>query len=97
MSAEPTTPDLAALTRRSFASASRRDWDAVMSQFAPDAVWDARELHTFEGEAASRGLVEDWTYSAVHVWRAGASVSIPSYNEVDEARAAGERLAESRG
>jgi hypothetical protein len=75
MSAESTIRDLVALMRRSFASASRRDWDAVMSHFAPDAMWSCGNC----------------------VRSCGAIVSITSYNDVDEARAAAERLAESRG
>jgi ketosteroid isomerase-like protein len=31
-----------------------------MRLFAPDAVWDVRELHAFEGSAAIRVLLEDW-------------------------------------
>jgi ketosteroid isomerase-like protein len=60
MSQESTTPDLAELTRRSFAAANLRDWDAVMGFFARDAVWEAQELPAFEGREAIRGLLEDW-------------------------------------
>jgi ketosteroid isomerase-like protein len=60
MSEESTTPDLVELTRRSFAAANRRDWDAVMGYFARHAVWEAEELPVFEGREAIRGLFEDW-------------------------------------
>jgi ketosteroid isomerase-like protein len=60
MSEEATSPNLVEVTRHSFASAYRHDWDAVMGYFARDAVWDVRELRTFEGPAAIRGFVEDW-------------------------------------
>ena len=45
---------------------SRGDLDAVMSLFAPDAVYDASDarLGTFEGEEAIRGFVEDWRRSS---------------------------------
>jgi len=60
MSEEPTTSDLVELTRRSFAAANRRDWDAVMGFFDRHAVWEAKELPAFEGREAIRGLLEDW-------------------------------------
>jgi ketosteroid isomerase-like protein len=138
MPAESTTPDLVELVRRSFAAAARRDWDAVIRFFAPDAVWDVRELHTFEGLAAIRGLLEDWIgaygeldmeveevldlgrgvgfvkvrqvgriagstgqvqvrYAAVYVWAGGLISRITSYADIDEARSAAARLAESCG
>jgi ketosteroid isomerase-like protein len=62
MSAESTTPDLAALTRGFFEAGDRRDLDAVMSFFAPDAAWETVSLGTrFEGVAAIRSFFEDWT------------------------------------
>ena len=60
MSEESTTPDLVELTRRMFEAANRRDLDAAQSFYAPDAVWDAWEVGTFEGRAAIRGFWEDW-------------------------------------
>src|ERR1700736_6038872 len=61
MSEESTTPDLVELTRGYFEAASRRDLDAVMSFFAPDAVWETVSLGTnFEGVAAIRNFFEDW-------------------------------------
>jgi ketosteroid isomerase-like protein len=56
-----TTPDLVELTRGYFEAANRRDLDAVMSFFAPDAVWEAVSLGTsFEGVAAIRNFFEDF-------------------------------------
>ena len=61
MPEESTTPDLVELTRGFFEAASRRDLDAVMRLFAPDAVWETLSLGTsFEGAAAIRGFFEDW-------------------------------------
>jgi ketosteroid isomerase-like protein len=61
MPEESTTPDLVELTRGFFEAASRRDLDAVMRLFAPDAVWETLSLGTsFEGVAAIRGFFEDW-------------------------------------
>src|ERR1700730_9238133 len=61
MSEESTTPDLVERAGRLFEAANRRDFDAVMSFYAPDAVWEAVSLGTsFEGVAAIRGFFEDW-------------------------------------
>jgi ketosteroid isomerase-like protein len=139
MSEEPTTPDLVELTRRFFETANRRDFDAVMSIFAADAVWETPPLGTrFEGVAAIRGFFEDWTsayddhefepdeivdlgngvvFAVVRqdarpagstgrvrqraVFTAegvdGMIVRVMVYYDIDEARAAAERLAEERG
>jgi ketosteroid isomerase-like protein len=61
MSEESTTPDLVELTRRVLEAANRRDFDVLMSFFAPDAVWEGAGLGTtFEGLAGIRGFWEDW-------------------------------------
>src|SRR5437660_9723007 len=61
MSGEPTTPDLAELTRRFFEAANRRDLDAAQGFYAANAVWETASLGTsFEGVAAIRGCYEDW-------------------------------------
>jgi ketosteroid isomerase-like protein len=61
MSDESTTPDLVKLTRRMLEAANRRDLDAMMSFYAPDAVWETLSLGiSFEGVAAIRGFLEDW-------------------------------------
>jgi ketosteroid isomerase-like protein len=62
MSHESTTPDLAAAFQRGLDAIGRRDWDAAMTVYRPDAVWDmsAGGLGVFEGTDAIRGFFEDW-------------------------------------
>jgi ketosteroid isomerase-like protein len=61
MSEESTTPDLVELVRDLSEAANRRDLDAVMSFYAPEAVWESPPLGTrFEGVSAIRGFHEDW-------------------------------------
>ncbi len=138
MPEESTTPDPVQLTRRAFEAVNQRDIDAVMSFFAPDAVFAGREWNLYEGRAAIRGFLDDWFGSfielrmeveefvvlddgvvlavvnqegrpvgvdgQVHVregwaicWSAdGLLVRLTTHTDVDEARAAAGRLAESR-
>jgi ketosteroid isomerase-like protein len=69
MSEESTTPDLVELVRRHIDAANRRDWDAIVSQYASEAVWDVSrfDLGRVEGSEAIRALFEDWT-SAFGDW-----------------------------
>jgi ketosteroid isomerase-like protein len=140
MAEESTAPDLVELVRRSVEAADKRDLDAHMAFYAPDAVWDASPMGigTFEGQAAMRGFWEDWLssyegwelqtvevqelgngvtfavldqrgrlvgssgeielrYASVTEWEDGKIVRITNYTDIDEARAAAERLAEERG
>ena len=140
MSEESTTRDLVELTRRGYESFSRRDLDALLSLFAPDAVLDTSPagLGTYKGETAIRGFFEDWIgafeefefepeqirdlgngvvfavarqtarplgsagtvqmhQGNVFVWVEGLIQRNTHYNDIDDARAAAERLAESRG
>ncbi|HEY4427742.1 MAG TPA: nuclear transport factor 2 family protein [Solirubrobacteraceae bacterium] len=63
MSEESTTPDLVELGRGLFEAANRRDFDAILLRYAPDAVWDMNPLGglgSFEGHVAIRGFWEDW-------------------------------------
>jgi ketosteroid isomerase-like protein len=62
MSEESTTPDLVELMRQATEPGNRRDFDAVMSIYALDAVWDGSHtaLGSFEGATAIRGFFEDW-------------------------------------
>src|SRR5262249_53363876 len=62
MSQESTTPELDELVRRQNEAVNRRDFDAVMSFFAADAVVDLShwELPSFEGVSAIRDFLEDW-------------------------------------
>jgi ketosteroid isomerase-like protein len=62
MSEESATPDLVERWQQASQAAERRDFDAVMSVYASDAVWDASlaGVGTFQGVAAIRGFLEDW-------------------------------------
>jgi ketosteroid isomerase-like protein len=62
MSEESTTPDLVERWRLTEEALFRRDFDAIMSFYAPDAVWDASAggIGRFEGAAAIRSFLEDW-------------------------------------
>jgi ketosteroid isomerase-like protein len=137
MPEESTTPDPVALTRRAFEAVNQRDIDAVMSFFAPDAVFDGR-VEVSEGRAAIRAVLDDWFGSFAELrmegeafvvlgegvvlavvnqdgrlvgvdrqvhqregwvicWSAdGLLVQLTTRTDIDEARAAAERLAESR-
>jgi ketosteroid isomerase-like protein len=137
MSDESTTPDLVELVQRAIEAANRRDLDAVITSFAPDAVLEGRALgEMFEGRPAIRNFLEDWfgayeelvigleevsdlgngvvfavviqdgrpVGSAGHLrqregwvflWVRGLIARL-TISEIDEARAAAERLAEER-
>jgi len=62
---ESTTPDLVELTRRAYEYASDRNWDALLSFYGADSVWDMSPLGlgTYEGPAAIRRFFEEWTGS----------------------------------
>ena len=126
--------------RGAVAAANRRDFDAVLSFYAPDAVWDMSPIGmgTFEGLAAIRGFFEDWLgayeeyameaeeivdlgngvtfavllqkgrpvgssgevqlrYASAGEWANGLLTRLTNHGDIDEARAAAERLAEERG
>jgi ketosteroid isomerase-like protein len=138
MPEESTTPDLVELGRRVQQAANRRDFDLMMSVYAPDAVVDAEGLGTFEGRAAIRVFFEDMLgsfdqyvleqdevvdlgngvgfsvfcqsghpggsvgrvqqrYASVTERTEGLIVRVTFYSDIDEGRAAAERLAEERG
>jgi ketosteroid isomerase-like protein len=59
MSNESTTPDLVERTRRFLEATNRRDLDAMMAFYAPDAVMDGG-LGIYEGASGIRGFFEDW-------------------------------------
>ena len=70
MTEESTTPDLVEAIRASVEAVNRRDWDAVESFYAPDAVDVGVEaIGTFEGAATIRGYYEDLasSYDDAHV------------------------------
>jgi len=58
ISEESTTPDLVELVLQLTDAVNRRDFDAVETFYAPDAVFRGAEAGTFEGAAAIRGLFE---------------------------------------
>src|SRR5437763_8489994 len=63
MPEESTTPNLVELGRDLFAAANRRDFDAILLRYAPNAVWDMNPLGglgTFAGHDPIRGFWEDW-------------------------------------
>jgi limonene-1,2-epoxide hydrolase len=62
VSEDPTIPNLVDRYRRSVEAANRGDFDAAMSSFGPDPVWDMSPagVGTFNGAAAIRGFLEDW-------------------------------------
>jgi ketosteroid isomerase-like protein len=137
MPKESTAPDPAELTRQAFEAVNRRDIDAIVSFFAPDAVLDGR-VELVEGQAAIRGFLDEWFGSFAELrmeveefvvldggvvlavvsqeghpagaggqvhqregwaicWSAdGLIVRLMTRTDTDEARAAAERLAESR-
>jgi ketosteroid isomerase-like protein len=140
VSEESTTPDLEERGERLVDAVNARDFDAMASFYAHDAVYDTSRqgLGVFEGRAAIRdfldealAMVEDlefgyeerrdlgngvvfaicvmrarplgspaWgelRYAVVATWRGGLIVRSTSYRDIDEARAAAERLAQERG
>ena len=62
MSEDFTTPGLEATLRRSLEALDRRDFDAALTAYLPDAVWDTSVvgIGVFRGRDAIRGLFEDW-------------------------------------
>ena len=61
MPEEATTLDLAELVRRAFEAANRRDLDAVISFFAPDAIFEGRGVPaTHEGRVAISSMLDGW-------------------------------------
>jgi ketosteroid isomerase-like protein len=140
MPEESATHDLANRWRECADAHVRRDFDAMVSFFAPDAVWDASSagIGRFEGAAAIRSFLEEWIASfeeyeynqeeshdlgngVVFVvatfggrpagssggmmqeqvgyavtWKDGLIARVVGRADIDEARAATERLAEER-
>ena len=139
MSQESTTPDLIELARLLNEAFNRRDFDAVESFFAPDAVTVGLEgIGTYEGAAAIRGFYEEaasfaddfhveteeiidlgngvtfavvlitghlvgssgdvqMRFGSVASWTEAVIERETGYLDIDEARAAAERLAQERG
>jgi ketosteroid isomerase-like protein len=92
MTEKSTTPDVVELTRRAVEAAERGDWDAVVSFFAPHAVWDMspQSLGVFEGRPAIRGFFEDW-------WRAYEELAVEVDEVLDFGNGVGVRVITQRG
>jgi hypothetical protein len=65
MSEQSMTPDPVDLARQAFAAVNRSDLDALMSLYAPEAVFDMTRTVGFapQGRAAIRGFIEEWMSS----------------------------------
>ncbi len=139
MSEESTTPDLVELNRQAIEAVGRRDFDAAMTAYGPESVWDtsALGLGTYRGVEVIRGSFEEWTamyedfaveieenldlgsgvmlsvtrqrgrmagstgyveflYASVTEWADGVIERVTPHTDIDEARAAAERLAAER-
>ena len=139
MPEESTTPDLVELAQGFLDALNARDIDTAISIYGPDSVWDLSSigLGVYEGRAAIRGFLEEWTgtfqhwkqeteenrdlgncvtltvvvqrgrpagstgwvqerYAAVATWADGLVERQTNYSNIDEGRAAAERLVESR-
>ena len=138
MSEGSPTPDLAEVVTGLFEAADREDWEAVISAYAPDAVWETEDgILDVAGASGVRGLLEDWAgafedwtikvetvvdlgngivYSVYHQegrpagstavvaetavliyeWVDGVIARLIGRQDIDEARALAERLAERR-
>jgi ketosteroid isomerase-like protein len=63
MPEESTTPDLVGLNRRAIEAVGRREFDAAMTPYGPESVWDTSALGmgTFRGADVIRRALEEWT------------------------------------
>jgi ketosteroid isomerase-like protein len=62
---ESTTPDLVALNRQAIEAVGRGDFDAAMTPYGPESVWDTSALGmgTYRGADVIRRAIEEWTAS----------------------------------
>jgi ketosteroid isomerase-like protein len=62
MAEQSAAQDLVGIARRRFEAGNRRDAGAVLSFYAPNAVFDASEagLGTYEGADAIKAFLEEW-------------------------------------
>src|SRR5271170_4935713 len=60
---QSTTPDPVELNRRAIEAVGRRDFDAAMTSYGPESVWDtsALGLGTYRGVEVIRRSFEEWT------------------------------------
>jgi ketosteroid isomerase-like protein len=91
MSEESTTPDLVELVRRLDEAANRLDFDALVSVYAPDAVWEGRASGmAFEGRTAIRGFWEDMTVAYEEIeWRSEEILDLGNEVTFSVSRASG--------
>ena len=91
MSEESTTPDLVELVRRLDEAANRLDFDAAVSVYAPDAVWEGRASGmAFEGRTAIRGFWEDMTVAYEEIeWRSEEILDLGNEVTFSVSRASG--------
>ena len=91
MAEESTTPDLPELVRRLVEAANRRDFDAAVSFYTPDAVVEGRASGmTFEGRTAIRGFWGDMTVAYEEFeWRSEEIVDLGNGVVFGVARASG--------
>jgi ketosteroid isomerase-like protein len=63
MTEEPTTLDLEEMVRRGVEAVNRREYDRVMTLYAPNVVWDGPTAGggVFEGREVLRSFFKDWT------------------------------------
>jgi ketosteroid isomerase-like protein len=139
MAEESTTPNLVEVVTGLFEAADRGDWEAVLSVYAPDAVWQTDDgifdaatparIRGFWEEVAA--MFEDFTIKVetvvdlgngivfsiyesggrlaastgvltartalIYEWVDGRIIRLIFRQDIDEARAIAERLAEERG
>jgi ketosteroid isomerase-like protein len=61
MCEKPTTPDLVEVVTGLFEAADRGDWDAVISAYAPDVIWESDDgILDTAGASGVRGFLEEW-------------------------------------
>lgn len=55
-------PDLVELVRRAYVASNRSDFEAIMSFYSHDAIWDMTPmgLGVYEGQVAIRSFFEEW-------------------------------------
>ena len=139
MSEESTTPDLVEVVTGLFEAADRGDWDAVISHYAPDAIWETDNgITDAVGASGMRGFFEEWfgmyedfaiaaetvvdlgngvvfsvyrqsgrppgstgvvtlRAALIYEWVDGMIARLIAPRDIDEGRAAAERLAQERG
>jgi hypothetical protein len=119
MPEESTTPELVELTGRALEAGDRLDFDAMLSFWGPDPIWDMSgtyedwktdpvEILDLGGGVVFVLLLQDarlvgsrrhvsLRYASVVVWENGMVLRTTNYSDIDEARAADERLAEDLG